>query len=1623
MWRLLRGKKRTEEQESAPGTPGEATSSREGDGPASSSTRTGAAARPRAGEAGDGAASRRGRSAASGASAASAASANASEGADGGVAYSVDHRLDPAGADIAPLQDEDALPRRRVDDRPLSRADRVGSALDRWILQIAGTRAEPSFLTRMRAGEHVLDLTHCHPSGLAQLLAGRGPTRLSSLVREVGALADARAEARAIREIAERQAEEVGLSTCHLGIGEASWIPEDGGEPFHAPVLVRPITLRLRGSAREDVDLDLDATVDVNPILLRALREAGIAVDARALLATTEGPYGFDPTPVIDAFKSLGQPLPGFRVAQALVVGNLMDAAGQLVDDLRTDPAEWADSDLVAALAGDPEARAVLAPSSGGPEGAGGPASGDPAGADEPAAPDESEMVTSLPPDRMRVLAHVLAGGHLAVSTPPGTDPIDLVVDLAAEANARGRSVLVVSQRRANLAHLASLARERGLEDLVFDLSPDPSLQRNASAALLQSLRRAGSFSSPVSTAEPEELAEARSILTGHVEAMHRVQQPWNASAHDALSALAALTRMRPAPRTEVRLGADVAATMVGEDRERGAESLREAARLGVLSIGPDDTAWYGAPITTDTQAERALALVDRLREKQLPQLRRTIERTGGGIGLAPARTLEALIARLQLLSKVRGALSVFQAAVFAAPLDDLIAATATKDWRREHGVVMSFTTRRRLRKEAAALQRPASLAPDLHEALRTVRAVRDEWRAADGGSGSTPAVPEKLENCAQTAESMQALCDELAVLLEGTPAGGALARTDVDDLAERADALSADRDDLAELPRRTTLLRSLAADGLGDLVEDLRARGVREKHVAAELDLAWWQSVLELIARAEPTISQYDGTGLSQVAERFRRLDAQHMERASYRVRGASDDRLVSTMMSFPDTSRAAIAELARSSTVSVRDLAAKYEDILFAARPTWLASPYLVPQVVPRGRHFDMVIVADGGRLPTAAALPAIARADQVVVLGDVLDHAEVEGPVLLDDMLQVAPHVALHRDPRPAGSVLRAFAQRRSLVGEVVSTPSPSAPDPDRLVVVENGRGAVPTGTELVESTEAELRRVTDLVIEHARHRPELSLAVFTLTAEHARKVMERIMHTVSVVPGLREFFDAASREYFTVLPASRASGVVRDEVIVSLGFGKTPHGRLLHRFGPLSAPEGRKALATVLTRSRGRTTVVSAFDVEDLDPSRLKSEGARDLRAMLTVLRGGADDGFQAEDGTEAPESSKTSSGATAPAAPAPAASVPAAATSAASTSADSAGSASSPATAAEESESSVDAQIEAALAADSQGAAAAPDTAGPGPDSTETGLDDTETAGELPQADGESEQDAQAATEPDDQAPGDAEPVVEGASESGPAASGEESSGSTEPAAPEAGTEVDSAPQGTSQEYASEESASEETSPEESGPEEPIAHVLETNALVNDLADRLWRLGLVVDTDFGVTSDRIDLALGHPDLPGRYLLAVDTDGERYVATASQRERDRLRAERLEAAGWATERVWSWALFIDPDGEAERIRRGVERALMLYREEAEQAALEGAGGARHRLPRPQIPAGHPLEFYASEDFDSVVEYIASDGRARLEDHLAAEVRSFLGFTQRSVLLDVSVSSAIRRFQERQ
>ena len=105
------------------------------------------------------------------------------------------------------------------------------------------------------------------------------------------------------------------------------------------------------------------------------------------------------------------------------------------------------------------------------------------------------------------------------------------------------------------------------------------------------------------------------------------------------------------------------------------------------------------------------------------------------------------------------------------------------------------------------------------------------------------------------------------------------------------------------------------------------------------------------------------------------------------------------------------------------------------------------------------------------------------------------------------------------------------------------------------------------------------------------------------------------------GVGDFFDEDRPERFFVKNLERVQGDERDAIILSIGYGKTPHGRVLHRFGPLNLEGGERRLNVAITRARRRMTVVSSLLAADLDPARLKARGAVMLRDFLAYAADG------------------------------------------------------------------------------------------------------------------------------------------------------------------------------------------------------------------------------------------------------------------------------------------------------------------------------------------------------------------------------------------------------------------
>jgi hypothetical protein len=146
-------------------------------------------------------------------------------------------------------------------------------------------------------------------------------------------------------------------------------------------------------------------------------------------------------------------------------------------------------------------------------------------------------------------------------------------------------------------------------------------------------------------------------------------------------------------------------------------------------------------------------------------------------------------------------------------------------------------------------------------------------------------------------------------------------------------------------------------------------------------------------------------------------------------------------------------------------------------------------------------------------------------------------------------------------------------------------------------------------------AEVSRVVELILQHAECRPDESLGVITMGINHANRVDVALRRALLDRRDLDAFFRERAAEPFFVKSIERVQGDERDAIILSVGYGKGPDGRMLHRFGPININGGHRRLNVAVTRARQRATLVSSFSSHDMDPNRLNGLGPRLLRGYL------------------------------------------------------------------------------------------------------------------------------------------------------------------------------------------------------------------------------------------------------------------------------------------------------------------------------------------------------------------------------------------------------------------------
>lgn len=1079
-----------------------------------------------------------------------------------------------------------------------NRATLVAAAANRWVSELAGLNGRDPLLHYRDLKVGTLDLASADPDNRKRLLDGQ-PVSISRLFPHEPLRSSALRTARKVRAGARELAHEHGVEAVHLVVGIATWANPYAAHRPSVPVLLRSGTVEARDPAETDFVVTISAAADVNPMLLDAMdRQLGLRFTVDDLRdpdgqlrypGVVERLRGFAPPHVVD----------GFSIEHRAVLGRFAREPLAQAADVRELSSDFERNDTIAALAGDQDAAAALWHGSG-------------------STVRLRSLILEADPAQRDVIAAIVGGRNVRIEAPPGTGRTQTIAAAAAELAAAGRRVLIVSSKRASLRELRERLDAAGLADLVADGTGSAESLSGRIAEAVTSVAAGEPVRDRSLGAEaPAPAVPPGSKVQEYLDALHRRRDPWGTTAHQVM---AALSVSPPEIRAETRLGAEALQQLGSTSFEAARTKLTEYSRLGGLAPRSADSPWRAAHVPTEQTARAVGEALRSLRGSTLAALKDMSTRAAVEVGLAGPATPAEAMATIDLLNGVASTQALFLPQIWDAPIGDFAGATAPRGYRGTR--VRGLIARRRLRLQVTDLLRPAEERPDRSQLHSMLVAARDQlatWREKSRDA-RPPRTGEHLPTAITVATAMR---DQLATIAAAEPSVEDLVDLPFGEATRRLDTLARAEDELAALPRRTQLGRDLQTAGLDDLLQELRDGPISAEQAAAALTYAWQVSLLELWRREDDTLCSADPALLE--ADLLTPTDgAGDQARAVARVHAGRAQAFAA--MAEGHEGEVSVVGSAGSGPVGVRDLVSVSPDVVTAALPIWLAPPLRVPMLLPPRRLFDVTIIEDAGLVPPAHAVSALARSDRVVLVADaeqlpaaafVTTDATPEdvdsGPSVAvprsvaDALADALPSLPLTTQHRVRDDRLVRFAAE-SVYGGRMSL-LPAAYDPARL------RHELVHADDRQDSSEAEVTRVVELVLEHARNRPHESLGVVTLSGPHASRVEAALRAALIRNPDVAPFLDDARAEPFFIKDVTRVAGDVRDAIILTLGFGRSVDGRVLYRFGGLDRPGGERRLAAAVTRSRERTLVVSCFGADDLSPRRLTTPGGQALREFL------------------------------------------------------------------------------------------------------------------------------------------------------------------------------------------------------------------------------------------------------------------------------------------------------------------------------------------------------------------------------------------------------------------------
>ena len=400
----------------------------------------------------------------------------------------------------------------------------------------------------------------------------------------------------------------------------------------------------------------------------------------------------------------------------------------------------------------------------------------------------------------------------------------------------------------------------------------------------------------------------------------------------------------------------------------------------------------------------------------------------------------------------------------------------------------------------------------------------------------------------------------------------------------------------------------------------------------------AWYTAV----SSADPILARFLGAEHSRNIDAFRRLDAAVLELAQAELRRhvVSGRGVKGNAPKSSELGKLQRELTKRSRHIAIRRLFKEIPRLINELKPCFLMSPLSVAQYLEASREpFDLLVFDEASQIPVWDAIGAIARAKQLVVVGDskqlpptsFFERASDDGQEdvvedqesILDECLSSQfPAQTLNWHYRSRHESLIAFSNDRYYENRLVTFPSCEDRNlgvsyryvPDG--VYDRGK----TRTNKIEA-QALVADVVERLLDPARRHRSIGVVTFNQTQQML----------------VQDLLDAERRKHHEIEPAfaednpdavfvknlENVQGDERDVILFSVGYGPDKKGRVHTNFGPLNRDGGERRLNVAVTRAKREAVVFSSMRADQVPVDRTRKQGVLDLKRYLDYAERGAD----------------------------------------------------------------------------------------------------------------------------------------------------------------------------------------------------------------------------------------------------------------------------------------------------------------------------------------------------------------------------------------------------------------